>query len=533
MCNMTTLSNNGFPPASSATSPPTSVPKAVDAEQQRQHNHQQQAEDSDQAIVDTPYGCGLVIRSRKHDGIKEIQLIERGSFENMQCDDDAESTPTIARCKSSSSERKLYTTVDYPSITPNVGDDVVCQFGRGLIRDISHLDHCGNNEPPVVRYTIELSSWRLRGRSSVICHITTPTALLRVVRKHTYKEMDAVEKVELARSRKTNATNYFTKSKDYNLALSTYASAVDALRNIHHDHTSTNEVRADLLLLLITCSNNAATCSIKLDKWEEASKFAQNALILIDALYEKRGKKIHTILNREGTIDAQLFGEWRVKSYLITARACMEKGDEAVAMGILKKAHLLAMKYMDRINAILPHNRSKEETVSCKSLISQIKDIRRLMSECSDKKKATKEVEKKRARAMFGGTNNSTIKKASSEDSEKNSKMEDDLQRQEQQITMKDDNGVNGTTSFAGHMNEKEVANKSIDHPSSPACRKSVTFSQRPPQVKEFEPFNSSDDDDDDDVHDSWYNQHKEALIVMAVAGLSTIALISLKKFAR
>lgn len=531
MCIMTALPENGSASASTASASATQLAKLDGSDMQRQP---EQPEDKHQAIVDTPYGRGLVVRTRKCDGIKEIQLLGSTSFEKMQSDDDDEDI-SAARGSSSSttSERKLYTTVDYPSITPQVGDDVVCQFGRGRIQQISRMNYCGDNEQPIVKYTIELSSWRLRGRSTVMCHVlttTTPNSLLRVVRKHTYHEMDAVEKVELARSRKAEATHYFTQTKDYNLAFSTYANAVDALRSIHHDHTSTNEVRADLLLLLITCSNNAATCCVKLDKWEEATKFAQNALILIDALHEKRGMKIHTILNKEGTIDAQLFGEWRVKSYLIMARSCLKKGDDTVAMGVLKKAHLHAMGYMDRINAILPHNRSSEETVSCKSLVSQIKDVRRLMSECSDKNKATKEIEKRRAKAMFGGTKNTAVKKASTVNSVSPKKLENDQQQQRKRM-MDDNKGVNGTASLSTHSDEKDAVDKTS---SSPACKKCVTFSQHPPQVKEFEPHTSSDaDDDGHEVDESWYNQHKEALIVMAVAGLSAMALISLKKIAR
>ncbi|KAL7429576.1 hypothetical protein ACHAXH_001751 [Discostella pseudostelligera] len=525
MCIMTALPENGS--VSTASASATQLAKLDGSDRQRQP---EQPEDKHQAIVDTPYGRGLVVRTRKCDGIKEIQLLGSTSFEKMQSDDDIESISAARGSSSTTSERKLYTTMDYPSITPQVGDDVICQFGRGRIQQISCMNNCGDNEQPIVKYTIELSSWRLRGRSTVLCHIITTTtpnpSLLRVVRKHTYHEMDAVEKVELARSRKAKATHYFTQTKDYNLALSTYANAVDALRSIHHDHTSTNEVRADLLLLLITCSNNAATCCVKLDKWEEATKFAQNALILIDALHEKRGKKIHTILNKEGTIDAQLFGEWRVKSYLIMARSFMKKGDDSVAMGILKKAHLHAMGYMDRINAILPHNRSNEETVSCKSLVSQIKDIRRHMSECSDKNKATKEIEKRRAKAMFGGTKSTAVKKDSTVNSVSPKELENDQQQQRKR--MMDDNKVNGTASSSINSDEKDAAHKTSG---TPACKKCVTFSQHPPQVKEFEPHISSDAGHK--VDESWYNQHKEALIVMAVAGLSAMALISLKKFAR
>ena len=201
-------------------------------------------------------------------------------------------------------------------------------------------------------------------------------------------------------------------------------------------------------------------------------------------------------------------------------------------MGILKKAHLIAMKYIDQINAILPHNRSEEETASYKSLISQIKDVRRVMSECSEKKKSTKEIERRRAMAIFGeSSSDSTIKKDSME-SEKNHKMEDARQQPRKPLVV--DKCANVTPAISSaHIDEKAAANKSIGRSSSPGCKKSVSFSRCPPQVKEFEPFSSSDDDDDQEVHDSWFNQHKEALIVLAVAGFSTIELISLKKFDR
>jgi hypothetical protein len=71
--------------------------------------------------------------------------------------------------------------------------------------------------------------------------------------------MDAYEKVELAQSQKLKATEYFSKQKDYSLALNSYAGALEAVRDTQHDHSSTNEVRADLVVTMVTCSNNAAT----------------------------------------------------------------------------------------------------------------------------------------------------------------------------------------------------------------------------------------------------------------------------------
>jgi hypothetical protein len=143
------------------------------------------------------------------------------------------------------------------------------------------------------------------------------------------------------------------------------------------------------------------------------------------------------------------------------------------------------------------------------------------MSECSKKKKATKEIEKRRARAMFGGTSSeNTIQKDLTE-SEKNHKMKGARQQHRKPTVV--DKCANVTTAISS----------AIGRSSSPACKKSVSFSQCPPQVKEFEPFSSSNDDDDQEIHETWISQNKEALIVLAVAGFSTIALITLKKFAR
>ena len=331
------------------------------------------AEDADQAIVQTPYGRGLVIRSRP-DGIKETQLLEWG-------EDDHPSSPGSRRRRPKRSPNMLYSSTPFPSVPVMVGDDVTCRFGRGVVKNIDRVR--GTKKP---KYTIELKSWRLSGRSSVICYVTECS----VVRKHTLSEMDVFEKVELAQSQKAKATGYFS-TKDFDKALMTYATAVDAVRNIQHDSTSTNEVRADLVLAMITCSNNAGTCCVKLQKYEEAAKFAQNALVLIDALYNKRRKKIHTILNKEGTLDAKLFGEWRAKSYMIMARSRICQGRVKDAVDILKKAKLVVTKYIDEITTKNGKSNALVKA-SLKSLTVQAKEIRRLLTECAEKKKAHKKM---------------------------------------------------------------------------------------------------------------------------------------------
>lgn len=203
-----------------------------------------QPDDVDQAIVQTPYGRGIILRTRKDDNIKEVQLLE---WESMARSSPRPNKPIM-----------LYTSLNYPSVQPHVGDDVICSYGRGRVKQVTILPSTSKSRKlPRIKYSIALSSWRLRGRANVTCHVVTPPP--QVVRKHTLSEMDAYEKVELAHSQKQKATEYFSKKKDYSLALNSYAGALDAVRNVQHDSSSTNEVRADLVLTMVTCSNNAAT----------------------------------------------------------------------------------------------------------------------------------------------------------------------------------------------------------------------------------------------------------------------------------
>jgi tetratricopeptide (TPR) repeat protein len=417
----------------------------------------------------------------------------------------------------------LYTPKDYPSVPACVGDDVICQYGRGILKEISSDSS---------NYTIELSSWRLSGRSNVTCHVTTPP---KVVRKHSLSEMDATERVALAKSLKAQAANYFA-DKDYDSALNTYASAVDKVRNVQHDHTSTNEVRADLVVIMITCSNNAATCCIKLQKWEEASKFAKNALILLDALYGKRGMKIHTILNQEGIIDGKLFGEWRVKSYLVVARACMEQGEIGDAIVILKKARTMGMQFIQELNSSEQCSR-KEEKSSLRSLTSQMKEIKRLLEEYTEKKKAAKKIEKKKAKVMAQALFGDGKENISTPNDEIDMKDKEKLPEGKQPIVedksseyasdehTNSNGGGTATTKKLPFVRKSSLKSKLKRE--YPPVQQSVSFSDQPPQVKEFE--RAKDDEDES----PWYSEHKEALIMLGIAGFSVVAFVGLRRALR
>ena len=357
-------------------------------------------EDQDQRLVRTPYGRGLVIRTREPDlktgvRLREVQLLDWNK--GVQ--------PTHGPIRPSI----LYSPTDFASVTPRVGDDVLTVYGRGRVTDI---------RPDTSTLVILLSSWRLAGRSRVTCYLHPSS--VEVVRDKKIYEMSTAEKVEHAQTLKTKAMQQFKSAKDYRTALETFSRAVDAVRYVQHRPDSTNETRADLLVVMITCSNNAGTCCTQLGQWDEAYKFAKNALVLIDALEEKKGKRIHTILNREGFSDLKLFGEWRVKSYLIMARALTEQSESSQAMEILKTAHEVIVKY----TAEPPQQQQQKAQFqkSVKQLLANDKEIKKLHAIAKDQRKAHLKKEKLRAQAMFGS--NSRLSGSLEEEEEEEEKKE-------------------------------------------------------------------------------------------------------------
>lgn len=293
-----------------------------------------------------------------------------------------------------------------------------------------------------------------------------------------------------------------------------------------------NLSRADLIVHMVTCSNNAATCCIKLKQWSEAKQFAQNALILLDALYSKRGKKIHTLLNKEGMIDAKLFGEWKVKSYIIVARSCIEEGEIPEAIGILKKAKSVAIEYFDAMQQPEKENNVQDsifkpsaalKKASLKTLTLQTKEIRKLLLECSNKKKADKQMERKRAKAMFGGD-----KEEKENITPQQIKSKQDKQKEAKAITV--EKSVDSNKAAAA--DSSPITSPKLERKSSlngkpnkgDSLKKAVSFSKLPPEVSEYEV-------DDDTV--PWYEEHKEALILVAMAGLSALTFMALRRSSR
>jgi hypothetical protein len=260
-------------------------------------------EDRDQKVVDTPFGKGIVIRTRNGDK-KDVNNPESVSIREIELTDWTKPELETNDFKGGISKpHMLYSPTDFPSVSPTVDDDVMTQFGRGKIVEIRNDDRN--------THVVKLSSWRLAGRSSVVCYLSSKECT--VMRPYRFYDMDVFEKVEHANDLKKDATSKFS-SKDYDGALEIYAKAVDTVRYVQHGKDSTNELRADLIVVMITCSNNASLCSSKKKDWERTEKFAANSLVLVDALESKKDtSKIRKVLNNDGIKDSQLFGTWKVK----------------------------------------------------------------------------------------------------------------------------------------------------------------------------------------------------------------------------
>jgi tetratricopeptide (TPR) repeat protein len=470
----------------------------------------------------------------------------------------------------------LYSAADYESVDIQQGDDVQTVFGRGRVLNViavkirqsietpmtdpllqTESDKLAVSERQLTKYQVQLTSWRLAGRSTVKCFLFhTPSCPIRVLRKKTLTEMNARERVEFAQRQKSSAIQIFAQKK-YQQALNIYAGAVEAVRYVQYDSDSSNECRADLVEVMVTCSNNAATCCVQLQKWSDAQRYAQNALVLLDALYSKRGMKIHAILTKHtpGLCDAKLFGEWRVKSYMIIARALGEKEEYSEALEILKKTRDIITLYTTGDEA----ERAVDSKVGQDSIVklkNQEREVARLVSTFLEQKKESLKRERATAQAMFAPHG-----------------VEDDKTSPSSNTS---GSGTADTTNSTAISDVSPAGNLSATSPNiispspcpSPRTSPSPLSALKPSSkslVSSFNTTNSSnpkpdtkpnhapkrvsfadkledtcildkaqddaiDDDDNDDNDEPWYLEHKEALVVLALGALASLSFILMRR---
>jgi hypothetical protein len=87
-------------------------------------------EDKDQRIVKTPYGKGIVIRTRENNDVEQKSIsmheIELVNWTKWKLDNHEEVSSL-----NSSNPQMLYTPIEFHSVSPVVGSDVLTLWGRG------------------------------------------------------------------------------------------------------------------------------------------------------------------------------------------------------------------------------------------------------------------------------------------------------------------------------------------------------------------------------------------------------------------
>eukprot|EP00980_Cylindrotheca_fusiformis_P017580 scaffold5517_cov135-Cylindrotheca_fusiformis.AAC.10 len=416
-------------------------------------------------VVETPYGRGVVLRTRHPEDdivVREIDLSDLRQH----------------RVSGSRKCFMLFSPSDYPPAKPQLGDEVITLFGRGKVIEERY------HQMVVVR----ISSWRLARRAVVSCSLSADA--LRVVKPPSVSEMNVHEKIEYAQELKGEAADRFV-ARNYADALKIYSEAIDTVRYVQHTTGSSNEIRADLLVVMITCCNNAGTCSLLLKRWDGAYKFGKNALVLLDALYMKRREsKILSLLYKEGLSEAKIFGTWKVKSLFLVARGLSERHETRQALAGVKQAIEIIEGYKRR------------STSMYQQLHAQEKEARKMLSNLRQKLNAEKKKEKERAIAMFGGSANHRQGDAVAKNEETcliESRAEKSDQRSIMTSSIPAEHAINCEESTNSRTMEDAVPPKSV----------SFSDGSVPGHV-------------DDEEGTSFLEEHKEALLLLAVTGLGT-----------
>jgi len=457
-------------------------------------------------IIATPYGDGLVVPNTGNSSTK-VQLLDWNPLNQSAAAAEYGYDSVSTRYTSNAI---LYTTQPYPSISPKVKQTVITPYGIGRVVAAANTN---------TKNQIELTSWRLANRCSVKLYQSTTTDI-KVIRPLPLQQcITPWDRIEFALIQKQHANQYYVKDRNYKSALYYYEYAIQSVRSVQHTATQNNEneCRADLVELIITCSNNAASCCIQLQQYKQCLTFATNALLILNTLFDKRGKKIHSILlrnrsldkhflcNNSNLCDEKLFGEWRIKCHLLQAHVYLNHyKDYNKALMSLKTARDLCDLYTTTPS-------ESKCSIESQARLMKIKkgEVTKLMKQAVALKNKTKQNEKARAQAMFGGKSKKTTPNA---ETTTNSKVAT--------TTATTNKPTVATTTTLETVTATTTSTvESAELSTEPKRR--VSFS---PMVQErvIEPTTTTEEDTDE----PWYEEHKEALLLVAATGFAALSMV-------
>jgi tetratricopeptide (TPR) repeat protein len=254
----------------------------------------------------------------------------------------------------------------FPAATAAVGSLILAPFGHGTVTEV---------RPHTGQVKVALSSWKLASENStVICYLNL--AEIRVLSAKSLNNMSVMEQCRFTQTLKTVACELYNDHR-YGAALELFTWAVEictSLLQIDDSSSLPKNERADLLVNTVKNSNHVGQCCVQLELWQRAKQAAESAIALLDALGRKQQQQTpgatatglmplpsHDESENGSTASdpskppspavlamigqARLFGECRVKAYLIMAQASHGLGQDKRALAQLDEAQAIVKKY--------------------------------------------------------------------------------------------------------------------------------------------------------------------------------------------
>ena len=263
-------------------------------------------------LVKTPYGECVV------DSVREAP------FRSVLC------TPVAWKLAdySSSQPRFFLNPKDVRKKLLMPGDLIKCPYGgAGKILEVRQY-----------HYKVALDNWQLADKKSPTLYlmhsaVTADIEAQKAAAEQKRKRSQWNNMLTIAVSNKDKAAALF-KKKDYEGAKKAYLDALSALNNLGTELP--DSFRAEVLEHTIPCHNNIALCSMKNKQYDEAIAYANNGVMLVDALDgqinkgagaahggsgERKLSMVWMAFKRRGMTYEKLIRDWKKKSLFYKGKA--------------------------------------------------------------------------------------------------------------------------------------------------------------------------------------------------------------------
>ena len=141
------------------------------------------------------------------------------------------------------------------------------------------------------------------------------------------RDTELREGIDKAVALKNEAASHFKKS-DFSNAQKSYLQALEFMNKMGYDMP--DPFRAEVLEHTIPCHNNIALCCIKQKNYDEAKIYANNGVMLIDAMESQISKttsKVWEEFQKRGMSLEKLTKDWKKKSLFYKGKACLLQRD--------------------------------------------------------------------------------------------------------------------------------------------------------------------------------------------------------------